>query len=157
MVTDTSCGQTYAPTNYLGAEDDRQTPAAFRIGQVLLHVPPLHHAEKEEPERGDLRDDRDHRQLPLFEQVDLVAAEIVGADPVESTPRVAVEGTQVPIGRCASGFVLVALDRPKATPAVRSQSAFPGCKDSSSLCHPSRWSADLSGRSWDSRVPTADG
>ena len=96
----------------------------------------------------------DHRadgQLALFEQVDLIAAEIGGADAVEATPRVAVEGlddleialagrrgvmaphelvvqtlqqighrqppvtrpmplriTPLPVGRRASGFVLVA-------------------------------------------------
>jgi hypothetical protein len=69
---------------------------SLRVRKVLLHVPPLQHAAVEEAERRDLGDDRADGELPLFEQIDLVAAEIVGADLVEGTADVAVEGVDDP-------------------------------------------------------------
>jgi hypothetical protein len=65
-------------------------------GRSFLHVPPLQHAEVEEAERGDLGDDRADGELPLFEQIDLVAAEIVGADLVQGTGDVTVVGVDDP-------------------------------------------------------------
>ena len=53
--------------DFLRAQDDREASPALRIRQVLFHVPPLQHAQEEEPERGDFGDDGPHRQLPLFE------------------------------------------------------------------------------------------
>ena len=95
--------------HFLRAEDHRQPFPALRIRQVLFHVPPLQHAQKEEPERGDLGDDGAHRQLPLFEQIDLVAPEIVGADPVESTAAASVERLHDPeIALAGRGGVVAA-------------------------------------------------
>ena len=82
------------PLHFVRAEDDRQPARTLGIRQVLLHVPPLEHAQIEEAERRQLGDDRAHGQASLLEQVDLVAPEIVGTDAVEPLPDVSVEGVE---------------------------------------------------------------
>ena len=77
--------------HFLLTEDDGQPLGALRIRELLLHVPPLQHAEVEEAQRRDLVHDRANSQFALVKQIDLVAAEIVGVDLVEGAAGVAVE------------------------------------------------------------------
>ena len=78
--------------HFLRTEDDRQAASMLRVRQVFFHVPPLQHAQEEEPQGGDLSDHRAHGQLPVFEQEDLVASEVIRPDAIEPSTRVAVEG-----------------------------------------------------------------
>jgi hypothetical protein len=82
--------------HFLRAEDHREASPPLRIRQVFFHVPPLQHAQEEEPKRGNLGHDGPDRELPLFEQIDLVTPEIVGADAVESTATASVKGFHDP-------------------------------------------------------------
>jgi hypothetical protein len=80
----------------------------LRIRQLLFHVPPLQHAQEEKPQRGDLGDDRTDRQLPLFEQIDLITTERVGAHSVESTAASSVKRLYDPEIALAGGGGVVA-------------------------------------------------
>jgi hypothetical protein len=94
--------------HFLRAEDDREASPVLRIRQVLLHVPPLQHAQEEEPERGDLGDDGPDCKLPFFEQIDLVTPESVGAHSIESTAASSVKRLHDPEIALAGGGGVVA-------------------------------------------------
>jgi hypothetical protein len=94
----------------LGAEHDREASPALRIRQVLLHVAALQHAQIEEAERGDFRDDTPHGQLPLLEQIDLVAAQIVGTEAIETPAGVSMKGPNDAEITRAGGRRVVAAD-----------------------------------------------
>ena len=76
------------PLDLVRAEHGRQPPSILRIRQVLLHVAALEDAQEEEPQGGDLDHDRAHGELAVFEQVDVIAPEIVRPDAVETFPGV---------------------------------------------------------------------
>ena len=75
----------------LGTEDDRRAEPLFRIRQVLAHVAPLQNMPTEEPERADLGDDGAHRELPLFQEEQVIASELGRRDPIKARARVLTE------------------------------------------------------------------
>ena len=71
------------PGNFLRAEDDRQPLEALWVGQILPHIPALQHLDVEEPKCTNLDDNCAVSQIPVFEQIDLIAAKIVRSQMIE--------------------------------------------------------------------------
>ena len=63
----------------------------LRIRQVLAHIAPLQHIAAEESQRADLRDHRPHGEPPLLEEIQVIASELRGREPIEPRARVLTE------------------------------------------------------------------
>jgi hypothetical protein len=72
------------PLDFVGTEDDWQAESLLGIRQVLAHIASLQNIAAEEPECADLGDDGPHGEPSLFEQIQVIAPELRGRDPIEA-------------------------------------------------------------------------
>jgi hypothetical protein len=79
-------GTVHQPGHFLLAKDDWQSLEALGIGQILFHISALQHLDIEEAKRGNLDDNCTVRQLPVFEQINLMAAKIVRSEMIDRFP-----------------------------------------------------------------------
>ena len=76
------------PGHFLPAQDVGQLPARLGIGQELAELMPMQSAHEEEPQCRDAVLDRSRAELPLLEQIRLVAAQMLQAKLVGGLAKV---------------------------------------------------------------------
>jgi hypothetical protein len=77
--------------NFSRTEDHGKPLPLLRIGQILFHVAALQHFDVKESERANVLNYRVHRQLPVSEQVRMVAPEVIRPELIERFIDVSLE------------------------------------------------------------------
>ena len=77
--------------DFARTENHRQTQPLLWIGQILFHISPLEHFDVQEAESANVQDNGVDRQFPGFEQIRVVAPDVIGANLIDRSADVTAE------------------------------------------------------------------